>query len=98
MEERLEKKEGHKLIINNRQFSEISGVLHVDSFDDEEIVVETELGLMALRGEELDIKELNLDEKVLSVEGIILEVSYFEDSGQRGAKQKGKSILGKIFR
>ncbi len=98
MEEKIEKNEGHKLTINNRQLSEITGVLHVDSFDDEEIVVETELGLLALKGEELDIKELNLDEKVLAVEGIIIEVSYSEESGQRGVKQKSKSLLGKIFR
>ena len=98
MEGRAHENEGHKLVISNRQYSEITGVLHVDSFDEEEIVVETELGLLSLRGEELDIKELNLDEKVLTVEGIILVVVYSEESGQRGVKNKGKSLLGKIFR
>ena len=98
MEERIEGNEGHKLVINNRQFSEITGFIHVDSFDEEEIVVETELGLLSLKGEELDIKELNLDEKVLTVEGIILEVAYFEEGGQRGVKDKSRSLLGKIFK
>lgn len=98
MEERLEGEEGHRLVINNRQFSEITGVLHVESFDEEEIVVETELGLLSLKGEELDIKELNLDEKVLTVEGVVLELSYFEEGGQRGAKNKSRSLLGKIFK
>ncbi|MGB4124865.1 MAG: YabP/YqfC family sporulation protein, partial [Dethiobacteria bacterium] len=43
----------HRLVIENREHTEITGVLHVDSFDDEEVIMETELGLLAVRGENL---------------------------------------------
>ncbi|OWZ82694.1 sporulation protein YabP [Natranaerobius trueperi] len=86
----------HQLIVTDREYIEITGVLHVDSFDDEEIVLETELGLLALRGEKLDIKELNLDEKLLTVEGVILEAAYSEEVGETYKGRKG--IFSKIFR
>ncbi|MGI5823493.1 MAG: YabP/YqfC family sporulation protein, partial [Dethiobacteria bacterium] len=40
----------HRLVIDNRERLEITGVLNVDSFDDQEIVLETEQGLLAMRG------------------------------------------------
>ncbi|ACB83671.1 sporulation protein YabP [Natranaerobius thermophilus] len=94
MEERLEET-SHKLIITDREYTEITGVLHVDSFDEEEIVLETELGLLALRGEKLDIKELNLDDKLLTVEGVILEAAY---SDEASPQDRGKGIFSRIFR
>ena len=94
MEERLEETK-HRLIVTDREYTEITGVLHVESFDEEEIVLETELGLLALRGEKLDIKELNLDEKLLTVEGLILEAAY---SDEASAREKGKGIFSRIFR
>jgi hypothetical protein len=52
----------HKIIVDNRGRIDISGVLNVDSFDDQEIVLETEQGLLAMRGEEMHIKHLNLEQ------------------------------------
>lgn len=89
---------GHKLVIDNREYTEVTGVLHVESFDDEEVVLETELGLLALRGEELDIKELNLEEKLLQLNGLILEVAYSDDGGSTRGGSRSRGILGRIFR
>ena len=38
----------HRLVIQNRETMDVTGVLHVDSFDDEEIILETEQGLLAV--------------------------------------------------
>ena len=63
MEEKYNFRSGqHRLVIENREHTEITGVVHVDSFDDEEVIMETELGLLAVRGENLHIKHLNLDQ------------------------------------
>ncbi|RQD78549.1 MAG: sporulation protein YabP [Candidatus Syntrophonatronum acetioxidans] len=88
----------HRLSIDNREYMEISGVLHVDSFDDEEILLETELGLLAVRGEELHIKHLNLEEGELNIEGFILELAYSEERGTQGLRGKGKGLLERLFR
>lgn len=88
----------HKVTVINREHIEIFGVLHVDSFDDEEIILETDLGLLALRGEELHIKQLNLDEGHLQVEGIIKNMDYLEDVGLEGLRKKSRGVLSRIFK
>lgn len=99
MEEKYSSKsqERHRLIINNRERIEVTGVLHVDSFDDQEIVLETEQGLLAMRGEELHIKHLNLEQGELLIEGFFLELAYSEERGQK-ARDRGKSFLERLFK
>lgn len=87
----------HRLSIEGRENMEISGVLNVDSFDDEEVVMETEQGLLAVRGENLHINHLNLDQGDVKLTGLILELVYSEPKGYR-AGNRGKSILERIFR
>ncbi len=63
MEERYSHNAGeHQLTIVGRRKMELTGVIHVESFDNEEIILETELGLLAIRGEDLHIKQLTLEE------------------------------------
>ena len=86
----------HRLLIENREKMEINGVLHVDSFDDREIILETDQGLLAMRGEELHIKNLNLEQGELTVEGFLLELAYSEIRGSR--KDRGKSFFERLFK
>lgn len=96
MEEKYSYRSGqHRLVIENREHLEITGVLHVDSFDDEEIIMETELGLLAVRGEKMHIKHLNLDEGEISIDGFLLELAYAENKQTR---ERGKSFLERLFR
>ncbi|HPU00738.1 MAG: sporulation protein YabP [Firmicutes bacterium] len=85
----------HRLVIENRERTEITGVVHVDSFDDEEVIMETELGLLAVRGENLHIKHLNLDQGEISIEGYILELAYAEEKHPRA---RGKNLLERLFK
>lgn len=85
----------HRLVINNREAAEISGVLHVDSFDDCEVVLETERGLLAVRGEDLRISQLNLERGELSLEGMVTEVAYAEEKRFR---ERGVNFLGRLFK
>jgi sporulation protein YabP len=87
----------HKLVVDNREKVEISGVLNVDSFDDQEIILETEQGLLAMRGEELHIKHLNLEQGELIIEGFLLEFAYSEERSSR-LKDRGKSFFERLFK
>ena len=49
------------LILENREKLSISGVLDVLSFDDQVVIIETELGLLTIKGENLKISKLSLD-------------------------------------
>jgi sporulation protein YabP len=86
--------EGHVVTITNREQVSVDGVVHVDSFDDQEIVVETDLGTLSLKGEDLHIKQLNLDDGYLEIEGVIDAVSY---SARPGAG-KARSLIERILR
>lgn len=96
MEEKYSFKSGqHRLVIENRENTEITGVVHVDSFDNQEVVIETELGLLAIRGENLHIKHLNLEQDEVAIEGYVLEMAYAEI---KGGKARGKTLLERLFR
>ena len=82
------------LILENREKLNISGVLDVLSFDDQIVVVETELGLLTVKGENLRISKLSLDTSEVIVEGEIYNLSYSE----KNIDKKGSSLLGKIFK
>ncbi len=96
MEEKYNFRSGqHRLVIENRDHTEVTGVVHVDSFDDEEVVMETELGLLAVRGENLHIKHLNLEQGEISIEGYVLELAYAEEKHSR---TRGKNLLERLFK
>ncbi len=82
------------LILENRGKLNISGVLDVLSFDDQIIIVETELGLLNVKGENLRINKLSIDTSEVIVEGDIVSLAYSE----KDTDKKGSSFLGKIFK
>ena len=82
------------LILENRGKLGISGVLDVLSFDDQVIMVETELGLLTIKGENLRITKLSIDTSEVIVEG---NISYLAYSNKEVEKNKG-SIISKIFK
>ena len=82
------------LILENRGKLSISGVLDVLSFDDQVIMVETELGLLTIKGENLRITKLSIDTSEVIVEG---NISYLAYSNKEVEKNKG-SFISKIFK
>jgi len=82
------------LVLENRGKLSISGVLDVLSFDDQVVMVETELGLLTVKGENLRINKLSIDTSEVIVEG---EISYLAYSDKDIEKNKG-SIISKIFK
>ena len=83
------------LILENRGKLSISGVLDVLSFDYKIVIVETELGLLTVKGENLRINKLSIDTSEVIVEGDIASLVYSENKGTD--KTKG-SLISKIFK
>ena len=82
------------LILENRGKLSISGVLDVLSFDDQVVMIETELGLLTVKGQNLRINKLSIDTSEVIVEG---EISYLAYSEATQNKTAG-SLLSKIFK
>lgn len=81
------------LVLENREKLSISGVIDVLSFDDQVVIVETELGLLTVKGENIRINKLSIDTSEVVVEGEINNLAYSE----KEVEKKG-SLLGKIFK
>ena len=64
------------LILENRGKLSVSGVLDVLSFDDQVVIIETELGLLTIKGENLRINKLSIDTSEVIVEGDISSMNY----------------------
>ncbi len=81
------------LILENRQRLSISGVIDVESFNEECVVVDTELGLLIIHGEDLRINKLNIDNSELNIEGNIISCEY---NDRETVKPKG--FFSRMFR
>ena len=82
------------LVLENREKLSISGVLDVLSFDDEVVVVETDLGLLNIKGDNLRINKLSLDTSEVVIEGEVYSLNYSD----KNTDKKGSSLIGKIFK
>lgn len=83
------------LILENREKLTITGVIDVLSFDDQIVIVETQLGLLTVKGEDLRINKLSIDSLEVIIEGEIFSLGYTNED--IGRKNSG-SLLGKIFK
>lgn len=88
-------KKPHKLMLTGRKTCALSGVNDVLSFDVNEILLETEQGMLMIRGSELHVSRLSLDKGEVDIDGRIDSFTYSETAGY-GAK--GESILARLFK
>ena len=82
------------LVLENREKLSISGVNDVISFDDQVVMVDTELGLLTVKGENIRINKLSLDTAEVIVEGEISSLSY----SQKNTDKTTGTLLSKIFK
>ena len=85
----------HKLILNNRKAGLVTGVLDVLSINLNEILLETEQGMLMVRGTDLHVNRVNLEKGEIDLSGNIDSISYSDIHST--AKQAG-SLFEKLFR
>lgn len=83
----------HSVVMDNRERVSITGVVDIHSFDDELVLAETEQGILTLKGTDLKMNRLNLDNSELIVEGKIVALVYSEENAV-----KKSNVLGKLFK
>ena len=94
MEERQPVK-AHKLVINNRQTSMVTGVLDVLSFDLNEILLETEQGMLMVKGTDLHVNRLSVEKGEVDLSGNIDSIAY---SSVSQAGHQNDSFFSKLFK
>ncbi len=81
----------HNVIIENRERLMLSGIEDVISFDELELVLVTALGELTVRGEMLNIENLNRDTGDMLITGKINEFAYSDK------KPEAKGFLKRLF-
>lgn len=81
------------LILEDRKKLSVTGVKDVDSFDEETMIIYTELGELTVRGNDLHINKLSVETGELMIEGSIYALVYTDD-----VDRKKESFFGKIFK
>ena len=94
MEERSAAK-SLKIILGNRRTGNFTVVRDVISFDPKEILLETEMGMLQIKGEDLHVSRLTLDKGEVDVQGIVTSMVYSEVENYG---KKAENFLGKLFR
>ncbi len=84
----------HSIHINNRKEIDITGVKDVDSFDNEEFLIETVMGYLLVRGQQLQLKNLNVEETTIQIKGKVSELAYVDE--QQAGRAKG--LISKLFK
>ncbi|MBO5410887.1 MAG: sporulation protein YabP [Clostridia bacterium] len=74
----------HNLVLEDRKMLTVSGVADVDSFDEETVVVFTDLGELTVRGSNLHINRLSVEVGELTVEGNISALIYSQENAKSG--------------
>ena len=95
MEEKTGNRKAHKVLLGSRKTGNFSGVVDVLSFDVSEILLETEEGMLMIKGNDLHVNRLSLEKGEVDIEGKIDSLAYSEikDYGKQA-----ESFLGRLFK
>jgi len=89
--------ERHTVVVDERKRVVAAGVRQVDTFTDKEIRADTALGYLVLKGEGLNITDLNLETGRLVVEGRFQALSYVTEKGSR-RRGGSRNLLERLFK
>ena len=95
MEEKISSGRLRRLVLSDRHSGSVTGVNDVVSFDENEIVLDTDMGLLTVRGKELHVKRLTLEKGELDLEGQVDSLNY---SSNAALKRSGDSFLNRLFK
>lgn len=86
----------HKLSLINRRSCTLTGVSDVLSFDIHEILLETDQGMLMIKGDDLHVNRLTLEKGEVDIDGRIDSFTYSEATA--GSNGKGESFFTKLFK
>ena len=93
MDEKLIETE-HSIHVDRRKCCRMNGIRDVVAFDEHIVLLKTEMGDLEIRGEELHIRELALEQGTLEMDGMINSLEY-QDNGYR---KQGESFWKRLLR
>jgi len=84
----------HSLMLENRQNGRITGVKDIKSFDEKEILLFTQAGKLVIKGEQLQVKQLDLEKGEVDLEGKVDSLTYLS----KNTDNRDESLFKRMFR
>lgn len=84
----------HEIKITDRSVMSLSGIKKINSFDNEEFLMESNMGMILLKGEKLEIIKLDTHDGNVKIKGKINSFTYIESI----KKNKEESLIAKLFK
>lgn len=85
----------HSCFLQNRAGAELTGIREVIEFDENQVIVDTDLGLLTLKGRDLHVNRLTLEKGEMDLDGTVDSLAYSSNEAYRKA---GQSFLARLFR
>ena len=85
----------HSISIVERKNILITGVKKINSFDNEEFLIETIMGQLAIKGEGLELIKLDTLQGSVAIKGLIISMDYFDDNSK---KDNANSFIARLFK
>ena len=95
MEQSIELSNNHEVNILDRKEIYLTGVKKISSFDHEEFLLETTMGMLLLKGAGLEILKLDTTDGKVRIKGRINSFNYIEN-GKTKSKEEG--FMAKLFK
>ena len=93
MEQQITDNKQQNLVLENRNKLSVSGVTDILSFDDQIVIIDTNMGMLTIKGIDLRINKLSIDTSDIIVEGTINSMVYSDK-----IDKKASNFIGKIFK
>ena len=85
----------HSINVVERKNLIVTGVKKIENFDSEEFLIETNMGFLVIKGNELELIKLDTMQGNVSIKGTIISFSYIDDYKN---KTKENSIINRLFK
>ena len=85
----------HGINLAERKNVVVTGVKKIESFDNEEFLMDTTLGFLVIKGSDLEIIKLDTYQGNVSIKGKIDSLTYNDSAN---TKVKEETFLGKLFK
>ena len=85
----------HSITIVERKSILVTGVKKIESFDDEEFLMETVMGYLILKGSDMELLKLDSMQGNVSIKGLLKSFAYIDEALK---KDKNDSFIGKLFK
>lgn len=85
----------HSINVLERKNILVTGVKKIESFDDEEFLMETVMGILVLKGEGLELLKLDTLQGNVSIKGLLKSFSYIDEVNK---KDKENSLISRLFK